>query len=232
MTNRSVKSRISEKAAGKVGTIFKSANCLAHTGRDLGDPIHRSVSQSCVIQPIPERFHRIKFMSVRRQPLDMEPGAVSFDCILGLSAAMSLQVIPDQDDLLSPMMMQSIQEAHHLGRTNTARMEREKPPELFWTGSDQQQANDREGLPVEGLFQDGGLPLWSPGGSHWRPLRETRLVEKTDPGFQPSGFFLMRGQTTLLQWVMAFSLRSFALFAGLCRLHPRDLRIRQACGTE
>jgi hypothetical protein len=63
-------------------------------------------------------------------------------------------------------------------------------------------------------------------------LGEARLVEEPEPGLQPLGFFLIRGQWAFFQRVIARSLRSLARRAGRWRLQPSCPRMRQVWGRE
>lgn len=200
--------------------------------RNVFEIFQGGVSQCGVVHVVPKGFDGVEFRSVGWQPLDLKPCPMDFENVGDPLAAVCWESIPQQQDLLSSVAPQGIEETHDLGSADTASMESQKPSQATGSRCRQHQTDGRKRLPVERLDHHRRAPPGCPGSPHWRSLGEARLVEKTEPGLQPLGFFLILGQWSFFQRVIARSLRSLARRAGRWRLHPRCPRILQVCGRE
>ena len=68
-----------------------------------------------------------------------------------------------------------------------------------------------------------------PGPPDRRGQLDARLVDKAEPGSARSGVCLLRGHSSATHRAISAWLRSVALPAGRCRLHPIALRMRHTC---
>jgi hypothetical protein len=81
-------------------------------------------------------------------------------------------------------------------------------------------------MPAPLLNEYRGLAAWRPSPPDQRSHHKPALVDKGDVGVQFAGFFLIRGQSTLIhRWTVASS-RSRACLSGFCGLHPIERSTR------
>lgn len=190
------------------------------------------VSQDGVVKVVPERFHRIEFGGVSRQPFNMQPRTIFQDELLDDSAPMSWKPVPQEDYLLVAMAEQRLKETGHLRRTDSTGMYSQKPTDSDSVGRGEHCSDSGKSFPVKGLANDGGLSTGSPCGTDGRALRKSGFIQKSQPGIQSQSVFFTRGQRSRIQRLIAFSSRSLARRIGRWRLHPNCPRIRHVCGRE
>lgn len=137
---------------------------------------------------------------------------------------MRLQAIPDQQQVTPHLPTQLAEEGSHLGGIYICSgIQPPAQPDAATAGADDQGGDHRDLLVVAGaLHQYGRLPAGTPCAAHQRRHQQTALVQEHQCGVQPSGFFLIRGQSTLTQYWMSGSSRSRARRAGRCGLQPME----------
>lgn len=128
------------------------------------------VGQGGRVQVSPERFDRVEFGGIRREPLDAQPPTVLLQSALGEAAAVGREAVPKEKDSTSPMTPEGSEEADELGAADTAWVKGQEPAQTLGGGCGQHEADAREALPIERLAQAGCLTLGSPGGANRRPL--------------------------------------------------------------
>ncbi len=205
---------------------------VAHLAAQGGEIGGRGVGERGGIQVPPELFHRIQLRRVCRQPLDGQPGAVVGHRLGRELTPMSRQAIPQQDHPAVDMPAPRVEEVHDVATPHSPGLQRQEPARSPTGGRRQHGANPREVPPVEGLHHKGRAAFGGPGGANRGPLGKAAFVEKPQPGSQPLGFFLSRGQVVRTQRAIAASSRSRARRAGRWRLQPNWRSTRHVCGTE
>jgi hypothetical protein len=88
---------------------------------------------------------------------------------------------------------------------------------------------DGNGLPVEVVLEDRGLPPRSPGTTPVWPLAQPAFVDEDNGAPFFSGFFLIAGQVLRFHSPMASSLRSSARPTGRWGLQPSWRSSFQTC---
>lgn len=162
------------------------------TAAQADEIVHRRVRQYGVIKMIPERFHRIEFRGVWRQPFDTQPGAVFAKQFSNHPAPMRRKAIPDENDLLAAMTAQRPEKPRHMPRTDSAVMYGQKPANTSGIGSGEDRGNAGEAFPVERLANDRSLTTWRPCGADRWSLGKPRFVHKDQPCVQIQGVFFTR----------------------------------------
>lgn len=221
-----------EKPPAGAGLALKPAYSSSRAPAQAAKVVYGGIGQGGVVDIVPKGFDRIEFGGVGRQPFQNQPCPVAFDSLLDDAAAVSREAIPQKQNLFSSVSAQGLEKSHDMSRADAAPVEGPKPTRAAGRRSGQQQADSRERLPVEGFYQERGLPPGCPGGAHRRALGKSRLVQKADPGVQPLGFFLIRGHTDFFQRAIASPSLSLAWRMGRWRLQRSFPSILQVWATE
>lgn len=221
-----------EKSASYVGMFPQSSEALVGFPAKLRQALQRRVGKFGLVQIPPEQFDGVEFRGIAREPLHRQPVSHLPQRGRCQPASMSRKSIPQENDLSASMPTPRLQKANHLGAFDGACVQSHKPPTRPPLGSGQEGSDGREAFPIERFHQAGCFPFGRPGGPNGRLLRKPRLVEKTQPSPQASGFFLIWGKRWRTHRRRAASLRSRAFRAGRWRLHPNWPKSLQAWGTE
>jgi len=147
---------------------------------------------------------------------------------LGETGAVDIEAVPQQDDGPSQMPFQVAQKRNNPRAVDVAvRMKAEGEMDPIAVGGHAQGCNGRYLLvAAPPLQQDGRTFLGSPTSPDQRSHQEARLIQEDQPGLQPCGFFLIRGQSFLIQpWIRSSS-RSTARRWGRWGLQPSERRSR------
>ena len=121
---------------------------------------------------LPNAFVRVELVGVRRQVLRHQPRVCS-EPVFDKPAAVSADVIPENDDPARNVAQQGRQEAQHLLALDAAAYQMQVQPS---TTSDA--GNGRELGPTEWMTDDRRLAAPRPGPSGWWNQREAALVHK------------------------------------------------------
>lgn len=165
---------------------------------DVVEPEEGEVSQRLELEESPEVLDRIELGSVGRKVLGMEPGS----CLeqgADLLGSMDVQAIPDHDQRSSQMAVQDAEELHCLGRPDVAAGVETKVQLDAVAGCRHDQARyGRDLLVRASSLQKHRRPAsWRPTVAHERSHQESAFVDEDERGVDPTGFFLMRGQSCL-----------------------------------
>ena len=229
---RSEQACMFEESPAGAGLALKPAHSSSRTAAQAAEVVHGGIGQSGVVDIVPKGLDRIEFGGVGRQPFQNQPCPVVFEGSLDNAAAVGWEAIPQKQHLFSSVSAQGLEKSHDMSRADAAPVEGPKPTQAAGRRSGQHQADSRERLPVEGFYQDRGLPPGCPGGAHRGPLGKSRLVEKANPGVQPLGFFLIRGHTDFFQRAIPSSSLSLAWRVGRWRLQRSFPSILQVWAKE
>ena len=178
----------------------------------------------------PRIFNGIQLRRVRRQKFTLQPILLSKQVLPYLSAFVSRQRIPNQNQSPPPQRtLQSLEISNNIFSPDGSLAKSKKK---FYPSSRRcryQRADGRETLPTEGITNNRRLSARGPGASDGRPFGKAAFIQKSDECIQPSGFFLIRGQSDRIHCLTAFSLRSRALVCGRWQLQPICRRTRHIC---
>jgi len=167
---RSKKFGVLEEAAAHVGVTPDVGEATTHSTAQMLQVVMGRIGQHGGVQVSPERFDRIEFGSIRREPLDPQPPTVLLQSALSEAAAVGWEAIPEEENSTSPMTSEGGEEAHEVGTADASRLERQEPPETPCGGGGKHESDARKALPIEGLAQAGRPTLGSPSGANRRPL--------------------------------------------------------------
>src|SRR5438874_12849910 len=123
----------------------------------------------------PQVLDRIQFRSVGRQKLQPQPPALLTNEVPNHPAAVTLQAIPDDQQLAPQMAQQVAKEVDHLRAANRTGVEAkiEIPPS--------HPRHRRQRLPVKVILQHWRLPTRRPGPAAVRPLAQSAFVDELNP---------------------------------------------------
>ena len=189
--------------------------------------LNRGIGERRGIQVAPEEFHGVELRSVWRKPFDSQPILIRLDCLHDHSATMCREAIHEENDREASVLLEHPYEPRHLRTLDASLVQREEPTDASSVGLGEHGGDAGQGMPVEGLAQDGGTSFRCPCRPYRGTLGESRFVQKAQPRFQAFRVFFTSGQRTRIHFMMAFSSRSMALRAGRWRLQPSERRTRQ-----
>ena len=181
------------------------------------------IGQRIGLEPTPGVLHGVEFGSIGWQPLPMK-STVTQCKGSDLGGTVRLQAIPDQQPVTRICRLNWPRKARTLvASTLAAGCSRQHNRTRHRRGADNQGSDHGDLLVVAGaLHQEGCLPAGTPGPAHQRRHQQAAFIQEHQRRVQPSGFFLMRGQSTLTQCWMSGSSRSRARRAGRCGLQPME----------
>lgn len=171
----------------------------------------------------PEVFHRIELRSVSGQKLHPQSSVLLADKVPHHHTSVTLQAIPDDQQLSRKMTRQMTQKMHHLWTSDRSRIQ----PKIEIVPSHPRHRRKR--LPVEMILQNGSLSSRRPSATPVRPLAQSTLVNEYYRAVLPVGFFLSSGQRCLFQRLTAPSSLSKARPIGLWQLHPSRRNNHPTC---
>lgn len=219
-----------QKRSGNAGSSLNAATGLSDLPANLSQMISTEVCHIGSGDIRPDIFNRIQFRSIGRQKLNLQPMLLRKQVSAHLSAFVSRQRIPDQNQ--SPATQrtpQALKISNNILSADSALAKSKKklyaPPRR---GCDQR-ADGRQTLPAEGITNNRSLPARSPCAPDGRTLRKSAFVQESDERLQTAGFFLTRGQSDRTHFLTALSLRSRALVCGRWQLQPMCRRTRHIC---
>lgn len=162
-----------------------------------------------MLEIAPHPLVRIEFGGIRRQELKRDPAGVFENETIDGDGLVRFHVVPHQDDSTAHVSKQVPQEHEHLRSGNRATSYQDVQLPLGAHPGDR-----RELRPAIAVGHDGRLPLRCPGPDAGRNQAEATLVGEDQRGFQPAGFFLIRGQSSRNQRRSLVSSRSMARAVG------------------
>lgn len=190
-----------------------------------GEEIHigaGEVGERIGLEIAPHILDRIQLRGVRRE-IELKPiHYVEGD--LGSEAAMDLGAIPHQQQRLTKVAGELLEEAQHCGGIEVRIDQQLKvQAHLAPVGADTQGGDRRDLLEVAATMPEHwSLPAPAPGATHYRKQEQPAFVDENQPSAQPPGFFLIRGQSCLIQRWMPSSFRSKARRLGRCGVQPSE----------
>jgi len=160
----------------------------------------------------PHVFDWIQLRGICGQALDEDATSYASQVFANHKTAMSRQPIPDNEQVAGEVTEQMLKKQDHLFAPDglLEDLEVEVPH--------RDAGDDRQGLPIEVMLQNGGLSARRPGAATMGTLAQTAFVDKDDRAPLLAGFFLMAGQRFFFQSSMAASFRSTARPTGNCGL--------------
>jgi hypothetical protein len=131
----------------------------------------------------PDVFDWIQFWGIRGQTLDQDAALYASQVFANYAAAMGRQSIPDNEQVARQVAKQMLKKQNHLLAPDGLLEDLEIEVPHGDPG------DDREGLPVEVMLQDGSLSAGRPGAATMRTLAQTAFVDEDDRAPFFAGFF-------------------------------------------
>jgi len=142
-----------------------------------------------VLGVTPDHFDGIEIRSVRRQPLDHDPAALSkpgFD----LLCPMWLSAVPNECESLGQMSAEPLKESKDFCAADVVRIPSPVKTKSPSTGCDRNRADGREPIAAIPLAQNWRLPSRGPGAPNHRLEHKAALIEKDQGSAGSSSVFL------------------------------------------
>lgn len=166
------------------------------------------VGQSMLFPVSPQVLNGIQFRRIGGQPGQVDAAFLRLHMGLNLSAAVSRQAIPDNQQAIRQMGLQMAKKVDHLRPADGTGIESKIEVSV---------GDTRDGgqiFPIEVMLENRRLPSWRPSPAYVRTLGQSALVDEDDDSAFFSGFFFSAGQVLRFQWTMAASSRSMARLVG------------------
>jgi hypothetical protein len=162
-----------------------------------------------VFQVTPQPFIGVEFRRVRWEKLEGDPLVILFDKPSHCDGPVGVDVVPNQDDSSAHMTQEMSKEDQDLLCRDRPGSHQDVEPSFVADPRDR-----RELRPAIAVADHGCLSSWGPSPDSGRDQTETGLVGENQRGFLLAGFFLIRGQSFLIQRSTAASSRSIARPVG------------------
>ena len=216
-----------EKGAEQAFLALKGSGVSPCRMGEVVETKDRIVGHGIVLEVAPDVLGGIEFRRVGREELGMEVGMTG-QVVAHPQRLVGAEAVPEQHDGTGEMALQFAEVVLNFGRVDVlVGMKTETEPQARAPRRHPKCPDDGDFLVrVGALMQDGGLPLGDPGAADQGGHQHPRLVQKHQVRPQAVGFFLMRGQSSLIQRPMASSSRSTARRSGRWALHPSKRRRR------
>ena len=186
---------------------------------EIVDSVRNDVGQFGVFGVVPESFDRVQVRGLGQQPLEVEPGRMSFGELTG-RAAIHVKAVSDDDDLAPDVLVQVSQEVEAIRRPQIV-----IPQSAEDAGSPglRRERQHRHGVqavvPVPGIRKRSQAPQCPSPAAH-RLDHEIPFVEKSDYSLLPARLFLIRRHSLRRHVAMTSSSRSRARCFGCCQAKP------------
>ena len=208
-----------------------AAHCAFEFGAskraELGEIFWAEVRHLVLLPMRPQVLDRIEFGRVGRQKFQLDVAALCIDVIAHQPAAMSLQPIPDDEQLAGgEMARETLEEGDALGRADGAF------DELEVDVPEGDARHGRELVPGEAVLQDRGLASGRPGSHAVGPFAHSGLVDEDDRSALFGAVFFSAGQRFFFQCWTAFSSRWVARPLGRWQEKFKALSSRHAPDSE
>lgn len=134
----------------------------------------------------------------------------------GIPGTMGVEAIPDQHDGARNVSVEIAQERTDLlGCDIGVGMKPKAEADITSARRDRQRGNRGDFLMLTSpMANDGRLTAWVPATPQHRRHQDAALIQEHDMSVQRPGFFLARGQSSLIHCAMRDSSRSTATLAG------------------
>ena len=198
--------------------------CRVRQGRGVG---RREVGQRVALEVAPEHLDRIEIGGVGRQEITMQLAAALEEPVDDLGSV-GQRAIPNDEKRLLKLRAQASQEPDHsAGREVGVGKEGKVKSYPRPVRRDRERRDGGDLLvPSSTVQKNRRLASRSPRPADQRSHKKATLVDENDIGVQAPGFFLRRGQSSLIHFCTAFSSRSRARFSGFCGLQPNERNSR------
>lgn len=180
----------------------------------------REVRERLGLEVAPHVLDRIEFGRVRREVEGVRSGARQE--VADGGRAVRVGAIPHQRHRGAQMPVELLAEGQHRRGIEVLLDERLKvQADDAAAGTDTERRDHRDFAAVAtDVPEHRGLAAWPPRAAHHGQQEQPALVDEDQPGAQALGFFLMRGQSCLIQRRMPSSSRSSARRVGRCGVQP------------
>ena len=155
-------------------TPLHGAEAVASAGLEAAEVCDATVGEFVVLEMAPDVFGQIELGRVGWQLFDLYDAVQGFQVVADERQAMCRQPIPNDQQRLSDLQPEGVQELDDLRALDSAR----EHPEVEAPEGDA--GNDGQLMPVEVVLQDGCLALGSPGAHPGRSFAQSRLIDEDD----------------------------------------------------
>ena len=190
---------------------------------EIGECLRTEVGKLMVFPVPPDVFRGIELWGVGRQGLYADRPVLTRHKLLNQAAAVGLGTIPNHQQLILDVTFKMAEKLHHLGTTNTARMQLKVKVPPGDAG------HRRKLLPIKRILQYRSLPFGRPGPTTVRSLTQPAFVDEHYRAPLTLGFFLSFGQLRFCHRSMADSSRCNARPVGRWQLQPSFPNSQPTC---
>lgn len=192
------------------GGFCETADCQ-------GSPVRQRVG----FQVTPNILHRVKFRGVCREIKHRETALIAKE-VTGAPGLMRAKAIPHNDKRSSQLPSKMTEKLQNpCGIYVDVGMNAEKKTHTATIRGHTQGSNYRRFfVRLRPLGEHGSFAAHPPCASQQRRHQETAFIYKDEMRLQATGFFLIRGHSSLIQRLISFSSRSMARRRGFCGLNP------------
>jgi hypothetical protein len=196
---------------------------LPQGGLQLPEVVRSEVGELDALEIAPDPFVGVEFGGVGWEVLEDQSMMVLADEPFDRHRLVRVDVVPDQDDAAPDVAEQMTKEDEDLRGGDGPGADQDVELPLPADAGD-----GGELRPAEAVPQDRSPSHRGPGANPGGDEAEAALVSEDERGFQPAGFFLIRGQSCRIQRRTVSSLRSNARPVGLWHDQPH---CRSSFGT-
>src|ERR1035437_8345529 len=175
------------------GRLLRALEFVACGRVQLAQIVGTVVGQRVSLEPRPQIFDRIEVGSIGRKKGNLDVPIQSVEIVAHQMAAMRLQAIPDHQQGLLEMSLQSFEKCDDLFFLDAAFVQPEQ------TVGECEPCNNQDVIPIEVKLNDWSLSLERPGAYARGAFADAGLVHKDDQSALSPGFFLRAGQVRRFQ---------------------------------
>ena len=178
-----------------------AAKAAAESVGGFGHQFRAKIGHLASFDIVPNAFTGIEIGRVSGEPLDLQPAALGPQELRHVTAAVSRQVVPDEDDALAAHeTFELLEEIDEAGGVKAIFLGAGKQAGFLAIPAETQRGRHGSLIPVIApRLQDRCLAPRGPGRSNRRLLGETRFVLEIDPGVPAPSVFFTAGQRTVTQ---------------------------------
>ncbi len=196
----------------------QATDFLCEDVQEFGLRVRAAVGQPG-LEMIPHTFVGVQFRGVRRERLQVQPGAVA-EQFLHRLAVMDPAIIQHHDEGAGNLPQQVPEEGRHFGALDVVFVQLAVEGAVTALRANRDARDGRDAVVRIPVPHDRGVAHRAPGLPHRGDQEEARFVGKDEMGAQPRGVFFTRGHASRFQRAMPASLRSAARRSGVWGLQP------------
>lgn len=214
---------MSNKRTEKYSFALNAAASSSGVIGKLLEIMGREIRQGIGLEPTPEIFDGVEFRRIWGKEKDVKPGRLAGKGP-NLFRPVGQGSVPDDNHGSFNLAFELPQKSPHMiGVEVGVAKESEIEFHPFPAGGYGQRRDGRNFLVRSSpLGQNRRIPPRRPASADQRRHKKTAFVYEDDGGFDPRGFFFMRGHSCFIQVLIRSSSRSLACRRGFCGVQPSE----------